>query len=245
MNFQITVSPTADQLGKLAAIEVAESLKAAIKERGNARFVFATGASQFETIQHLLTHDVDWSKVEVFHLDEYVGLPESHPASFRKYLKERFLAHINVKAAYFINGEGNVEATVKELSDQIRKFPVDVSLIGIGENAHIAFNDPPAQFDSDAAYFVVELDEKCKNQQVREGWFPSIKDVPTHAISMTPKQILSSRTIVSAVPHSAKAKAVIDSLTHPVDPMIPATILKTHGDWRLFLDDNSAAQIFP
>jgi len=245
MNFHITLSPTADELGQKAAAKMAEALNAAIEERGSARFVFATGGSQFETVKYLLTHDVDWSKVEVFHLDEYIGLPESHPASFRKYLKERFLAYIHVKAAYPIDGEGDVDAVIAELTAQLHTAPVDVAMIGIGENAHIAFNDPPAQFDSDAAFLVVELDEGCKNQQVREGWFPSLDAVPTHAISMSPKQILASRTIVSAVPHAAKAKAVLESLTRPVDPMVPATILKTHCDWHLFLDDNSAAQVFP
>lgn len=245
MHCSIHVNPTPEALGKAAAAQIAALLQAAIAEKGSARLVLSTGASQFETISALTAMDVAWDQVEMFHLDEYVNLPESHPASFRKYLKERFVEKVSLKAAHFVNGEGDVAECIRMLTEEIRKRPVDVGVIGIGENAHIAFNDPPANFETDAAYMVVELDEKCKWQQVGEGWFATLDDVPKEAITMTVQQIMSCRHIVSCVPHSVKATAVLESLTKPVDPMIPATILKTHPNWNLYLDDGSAAKVFP
>ncbi len=244
MNFNISVSPTPQQLGQKAADKIAELLRNAIAKKGSARIILSTGASQFETIDALVKADVDWSKVEMFHLDEYVALPESHIASFRKYLKERFVSKVSLKAAYFVNGEGDVEENIRVLTEELRRAPVDVGVIGIGENAHIAFNDPPADFDTDAAYKVVDLDLRCKQQQVREGWFATVDDVPKQAITMCVKQILACEHIVSSVPHAAKAEAVRNTLTSPVDPMIPATILKTHPNWNLFIDDASALGLF-
>ena len=245
MNFTINVKPNPAELGRAAAEKATEAINLAIKQRGLARVVLSTGQSQFETISSLLEQKIDWGKVEVFHLDEYIGMPETHPASFRKYLKERFVAQISgLKAIHYVNGEGDFEAHIADLTKIIRSAPIDVALIGIGENAHIAFNDPPANFDSDEAYIVVELDEKCKNQQVGEGWFKTIDDVPKKAITMTVKQILASKTIISAVPHKSKENAVKEVLTNPVDPMIPATILKTHADWHLYTDAASAGGLF-
>lgn len=244
MNFTITVQKTPTELGQVAAKKAAAVIQTAIAAQGIARVVLATGQSQFETLEALLTYDIDWSKVEVFHLDEYVGLPESHPASFRKYLKERFLSKVTVKAAHMVDGEGDVINHVANLSAKIHAAPIDLAFIGIGENAHIAFNDPPANFDTEEAFFVVELDDACKNQQVREGWFASLADVPKTAITMSVKQILAAKTIVSAVPHATKATAVFDSLTREITPEIPATILKTHPDWHLFLDEASASKLF-
>lgn len=231
------------ELGKVAAAQTADLLNKAISEKGYARLALSTGASQFDTIKSLILEDVDWSKVEMFHLDEYVGLPESHPASFRKYLKERFVQHVNLKKAWFVNGEGDVQENIKQLTQEIRKEPIDVALIGIGENAHIAFNDPPANFDTKEAYIIVNLDDNCKKQQVGEGWFATVDDVPKQAISMTVYQIMLSKVIISCVPYKVKAKAIKDTLENDTTNMIPATILKTHPDFNLYIDEDSASLI--
>jgi len=244
MNFSINVSPTAKEMGKKAAIVIANYINEAIKQRGYARIVLSTGASQFEMFEELTKADIDWSKVEMFHLDEYVGLPESHGASFRKYLKERFVSKVNLKDAHFVNGESNVQENIAELTEQLRADSIDVGVIGIGENGHIAFNDPPADFNDANAFKVVNLDEKCRMQQVGEGWFKGLEDVPAQAISMVPKQIMACEHIVSVVPHAVKADAVYNTLTQEVNPMVPATLLKTHPDWNLFLDDESASKLF-
>ncbi|MDF2815324.1 MAG: nagB [Paenibacillus sp.] len=241
MNVQ--VKETAEQLGAEAANKAAVIIRDRITQQGYARIVLSTGASQFTFLEALKEQDVDWSKVEMFHLDEYVDLPETHPASFRKYLKERFLSYAPVAKAHLVNGEGDVASHIEQLSAEIRKAPIDLALIGIGENAHIAFNDPPADFDSLDAYKVVELDEACKAQQVREGWFASLDEVPTQAITMTVQQILSSQTIISCVPHQVKAEAIKKSLESGVTNLVPASILKTHSDWWLYLDANSASGI--
>lgn len=243
MNLTIHVAPTPQELGAHAAADIAALLNDAIAHQGYARLVLSTGASQFETLDALLKQDVEWEKVEMFHLDEYVGLPESHIASFRKYLKERFVSKVPLKAAYFVNGEGDVEANIAALTAKLRKAPVDVGVIGIGENGHIAFNDPPADFDTEAAYKVATLDERCRRQQVGEGWFSCIEEVPKQAITMCVKQIMSCRHIVTAAPHIVKADAIYNTITAPVTPDVPATILKCHPDWRLFIDDASASRL--
>lgn len=244
MNINLTISKDAKLNGKRAAELIANLINEAIKERGKARIIVSTGSSQFEMFETLIKLDVDWSKVEMFHLDEYVNLPESHIASFRKYLKERFVSKVNLKAAYFVSGEGNIEENISYLTKELRKDIIDVGIIGIGENGHIAFNDPPADFETDEAYKVVTLDQKCRAQQVGEGWFKSIEDVPTQAISMTPKEIMKAKHIVTVAPHSVKADAIYKTITTPISPMVPATLLKTHPDWHLFIDDASASKLF-
>jgi glucosamine-6-phosphate deaminase len=241
----IHISENGSVLGIKAAATAAKVVKKSIDEKGYARIVLSTGASQFETLQALVAHDIDWSKVEMFHLDEYIGLSESHPASFRKYLKERFLAFANVSKAHLVDGEGDVRKAIRNLSEEIRKDDIDLALIGIGENAHIAFNDPPADFATKEAYIVVDLDEACKRQQVGEGWFATPADVPDQAISMSVHQILQSKTIVSCVPRKVKAKAIRDTIEQDVTNTVPATILKTHADWSLFLDEESASELQP
>lgn len=238
---RIVVSKTAEELGRKAASDAAKAINQAIDEKGSARILLSTGASQFTTIEALLEEDIAWSKVEMFHLDEYVGLDETHKASFRKYLKERFTSLIDIKKAHFVNGEGDINKNISMLTEAIRKEPIDVALIGIGENAHIAFNDPPANFDTKDAYIVVELDDTCKMQQVGEGWFETIDDVPKKAITMTVHQIMQSKKIISCVPYKQKAKAVKDTIENDVTNMIPATMLKKHGDWTLYLDEDSAS----
>lgn len=240
---KVRVMKNPEELGKEAALYAAEILNSSIKERGRARLLLATGVSQFEVLQALVQQDVKWNCIEMFHLDEYIGIPESHPASFRKYLKERFTGFVDLKAAYFVNGEGNVEDNIRWLSDKILEEPIDVGLIGIGENGHIAFNDPPADFDTKEPYIVVELDERCKRQQVNEGWFPTIDDVPKQAITMSVYQIMQCRAIVSCVPYKAKANAVKNTLEKELTNMVPATMLKRHKNIMLFLDEASASEV--
>ena len=242
-NMKINILENPVELGTIAAKYCADIIHEAIDSKGKARIVLSTGASQFDTIQALTATNVDWSKVEMFHLDEYIGLPESHPASFRKYLKERFLSRVAVKQAYLIDGEDDPQKIIASLSAEIRKEPIDLGLIGIGENAHIAFNDPPADFETKEAFICVTLNDTCKQQQVREGWFAAIEDVPIQAISMTVHQIMQCQTIVSCVPYRVKAKAIYDMLENQPTNRIPATILKRHPDFTLFLDRDSASLI--
>jgi glucosamine-6-phosphate deaminase len=229
------------ELGKAAATQCAAIINEAIARKGKARIALSTGMSQFDTIKALTESDIDWSKVEMFHLDEYIGLPESHPASFRKYLKERFLNHVNIKQAYLVDGEDEPQKVIASLTDAIRKEPIDLGVIGIGENAHIAFNDPPTDFDTQEAYICVTLNDTCKQQQVGEGWFATLDDVPRQAISMSVHQIMQCRQIVSCVPFSVKAKAIRDTLENPLTNRIPATMLKQHPDITLYLDKESAS----
>lgn len=238
---QIHVYETAVQMGERAAEMIARKLNEAIARQGEARLLLSTGASQFEMFEALVNKPVDFSKVTMFHLDEYVALPVTHIASFRKYLQERFVSRVPLREAVFVNGEGDVHANIAAVTARLKEKPIDVGVIGIGENGHIAFNDPPADFDTQESYIVVNLDDRCKRQQVGEGWFPTVEDVPKQAVSMTVSQIMASRCIVTIVPHSVKAEAIRNTLSQPVTNMIPATILKTHPDWNLFLDMDSAA----
>ena len=239
---EIRICKNSEELGKSAAKQVAQILKDCIAEKGSARIVLSTGASQFDTIKHLVEENVDWSKVEMFHLDEYVDLPETHPASFRKYLKERFVDKVgNLKKAHFVDG---TEEGIKKLTEEIRELPIDIGLIGIGENAHIAFNDPPANFETKEAYHIVELDEKCRKQQLGEGWFPTFDDVPKKAVSMTVYQIMQCERIVSCVPYPVKAWAIEKTVhTEELTNMIPSTMLKTHKDLIIYADLDSAKDI--
>lgn len=237
----IHVYKTPEEMGNEAARLIAEKLNEAIERKGEARLLLSTGASQFEMIDALIRMPVDFSRVTMFHLDEYVALPVTHIASFRKYLQERFVDKVPLKEAVFVNGEGDVEANIAALTARIKEAPIDVGAIGIGENGHIAFNDPPADFDTEASYKVVNLDERCKRQQVGEGWFATVDDVPKQAISMTVKQIMACESIVSVVPHAVKEEAVKNTLERDVTNLVPATIMKTHPDFNLFLDSESAA----
>ncbi len=241
----INISNNASDLGREAARFAAAKLNEAIIQNGEARMVVSTGSSQFETLQSLLNEKIDWGKVEIFHLDEYIGLPVTHPASFRKYLYERFINHINVRSFHSVDVEGDIEKKIKMLTEEIRKKPVHLGLIGIGVNGHIAFNDPPADFKTHEAYIVVNLDEACRMQQVNEGWFKSVAEVPGQAVSMTPWQIMQCRTIISCVPHKVKALAVKNTLINNLTEVVPATMLKQHVDYHLYIDKNSASEIIP
>lgn len=239
---RINVFDTPEEMGRDAAAFIAKKLNSAIAAQGGARLLLSTGASQLNMFDALVKEDVDWSKVTMFHLDEYVNLPESHAASFRKYLKERFVDKLgSLKEAVYVNGEGDLTANIACVSARVEEAPIDVGVIGIGENGHIAFNDPPADFETRKSYIVVNLDARCKAQQVGEGWFSSVDEVPKQAISMTVYRMLQSRCIVSVVPKAVKAEAVRNTLTMERTNMVPATILKRHPDWNLWLDGASAA----
>ena len=242
---KISVSANEKALGAAAAAAIAEGLKEAIAQKGSANFLVSTGASQFTTFEALIAdQSIDWTKVTMYHLDEYVALPERHIASFRRYLKERFVSRVPLARAVFVDGEGDVAANIAALEEEFSRIEIDVGAIGVGENAHIAFNDPPANFDVQSAYHVVKLSDTCKQQQVNEGWFATLADVPVEAISMTPAQIMKCRRIVSAVPGPRKAKAIHAMLTaEETTPEVPATLLKEHPHAELFLDVDSAAMV--
>jgi len=239
----IIISNNASELGSKAAKFAAMKLNEAIRINGGARMVVSTGSSQFETFQALLKEDIAWKQIEIFHLDEYIGLPVTHKASFRKYLYERFINSIDAKQFYSVETEGDITKVINSLTREIKKAPIDLGLIGIGVNAHIAFNDPPADFDTRESYIVVNLDNQCKLQQVNEGWFSSVEEVPDKAVSMTVWQIMQCRTIISCVPHLVKAEAVYKTFTNKETNIVPATILKQHSDFNIYLDNNSAYRI--
>ena len=235
---------TKQQLGRTAAELTKNIILNCLRQKSVANIILATGASQFETLANLAaSREIDFSKVIMFHLDEYIGLGENHPAGFRKYLKERFVRKVkDLKAVHFINPDANdPQAECDRLTEIIKDHPIDVALVGIGENGHLAFNDPPADFETDYPFIIVDLDENCRKQQVAEGWFNTIADVPTQAVSMSIRQIMKSAFIVCSVPDKRKAQAVKDTLTGPVMNMCPASILQTHNNCKIFLDEDSAS----
>jgi len=239
---QINIFTTKAELGQAAARDAAVIINHAIAERNSAYVIAATGTSQFEFLDALMLEPIDWRKVTFFHLDEYADLPESHPASFRRYLRERIVSRVHPRAFHFIDGEADdVYDECRRLGQLITQQAVDVAFVGIGENGHLAFNDPPADFDTDEPYIVVNLDDACRQQQVSEGWFTSIDEVPAQAISMSIKQILRSLEILCIVPDRRKAEAVKASVELNVNPMHPASILQTHERVRLYLDRDSSA----
>jgi glucosamine-6-phosphate deaminase len=239
----LSISQNKVQLGALAANRGASLINEAIKEKGYATIIVATGASQFEMLEALLKENIDWTKVEAFHLDEYIGVPLVHPASFRRYLKERFVDKIgNLKAFHYIAGDvEDVDAEIERLSSVIASKHIDVAFVGVGENGHLAFNDPPADFATEKPYSIVNLDDACRKQQLGEGWFPSFDDVPKQAISMGVRQIMKSAHIINTIGDTRKAAAVQGALTGPVTNMCPASILQTHPSCYWFLDVDSAA----
>jgi len=240
---KIKVSKTKQKMGRAAAEEAARILIDAIRERGEATFITATGTSQFEFLENLTSiSSIDWLKTTMFHLDEYIGFPETHPASFRKYLRERLINKVHPGNVYLIKGDAkSPESECERLGKIIKQKEVDVAFIGIGENGHLAFNDPPADFDTKKPYLVVNLDDACRKQQLGEGWFKSFDDVPERAISMSINQIMESKNIICTVPDSRKARAVKDCFgDQNISPKYPASILKNHERVFLFLDEASA-----
>lgn len=240
----LAIAKSKKQLGQAAAAHGAELLRKALKKNGRANIIVATGASQFEMLSELVkAKGIAWDRVTGFHLDEYVGLPITHGASFRKYLWERFVSRLPLPLAafHYVNAEKNPQAECDRLGKIIAKHPIDVAFIGIGENGHVAFNDPPADFKTSKPYLVVDLDQACRRQQMGEGWFPTLAAVPKRAISMSPKQIMKSASIVCSVPDQRKAEAVRNAVNRPVTPDVPASILQEHRDCTLFLDPSSAS----
>lgn len=233
-------------MGEAAGNQAALKIEAAIHDHNEVNIILATGASQFDTLKSLVNYDiVDWSKVTIFHLDEYVGISENHPASFRLYLKQRFLEKVGkVKDFHFINGNAaNPQEECERLKRLIEVVDIEVALVGIGENGHLAFNDPPADFDLTDPYLVADLDEKCRMQQVGEGWFKGLDEVPTQAISMSIKQIMLSKSIICSVPDERKAQAVKDCVLGEVSNLHPASILQNHEDCTIYLDNGSAKML--
>lgn len=244
-DMQVTVGSTKEGMGQKAAEAGAEKLRQALQEKGKASIILATGASQFEMLEHLVAQkDIRWPDVTVFHLDEYIGMPITHKASFRRYLKERFVDELpeQIGQFHYINAEENPAKETGRLNKLIAETVIDVAFIGIGENGHIAFNDPPADFETEEPYIIVELDEACRRQQLGEGWFSSLEEVPQQAVSMSVQQIMKSDTIVCTVPDARKAQAVKNTLEGEITPQVPASILQQHSDCRLFLDAASAAK---
>jgi glucosamine-6-phosphate deaminase len=238
----ISVHQDKQSSGIAAAQQGAALIRAALEKQGYATIIVATGASQFNMLEQLVREELDWSKVEAFHLDEYVGLPVTHPASFRKYLKERFVERVPLKAFHYVEGDAaDAKMELERLKALISPKVIDVAFIGVGENGHIAFNDPPADFTTEEPYLVVDLDQACRRQQLGEGWFPTVESVPPQAISMSVRQIMKCRAIINTVPDARKAKAVFEALTGPIGPQCPASILRQHPACHWFLDAQSAA----
>src|SRR6185503_6373863 len=229
-------------LGETAARDAAALIQQAITSRDVAYVIAATGASQFEFLDALVLHDIDWQRVEFFHLDEYVGLSALHPASFRRYLTERIINRIHPKAFHLINGDAvDPKAECLRVGELISQRTIDVAFLGIGENGHLAFNDPPADFETEEPYLLVTLDEACRRQQIDEGWFKNLEEVPAQAISMSIQQILKARNILCIVPDQRKAQAVKECVEMDVSPRHPASILQQPPSVKLYLDRESSA----
>ena len=230
-------------LGRAAAEQAATAIRRAIADRGAARIIAATAASQLEFLDALTSAaGIDWGKVEVFHLDEYIGLPITHPGSFRKMLTEQLVAKTGINKYHLLQGDAaDVPAALRDAGSQLASSPIDIAFLGIGENAHIAFNDPPADFETEEPYIIVNLDEACRQQQVGEAWFSEISQVPKQAISMSARQILKSKEILAVVPDRRKARAVKACVEGEISPMAPASILRRHSNATIYLDTNSAS----
>jgi glucosamine-6-phosphate deaminase len=233
-------------MSRAAARRAARALRDAIGARGEARIIAATGASQIDFLEALTaTPGIEWTQVEMFHLDEYVGLPIDHPASFRRYLLDRLIKKTGIVRYHLLDGEADAPRVADRVGRELGDVPVDAAFVGIGENGHLAFNDPPADFATEQPYLIVTLNDACRRQQVGEGWFASVAEVPAQAISMSVRQILKSREIVCVVPDARKAQAVKACVEGEVSPMAPASILRTHGNTTLYLDRDSAALLTP
>ena len=242
----IKIMPDKAQMGKAAAAAGANHVRRAIAERGVANIIVATGASQFEMLAALVAEpDINWNRVTGFHLDEYVGLSIDHPASFRGYLWQRFVSRLALplRAFHFLDGESDPNAECRRVAEIIRTHPIDVAFVGIGENGHLAFNDPPADFNTEEPYLVVQLDDACRRQQLGEGWFPTFDDVPKQAISMSVRQIMKSGAIICTVPDDRKAEAVGNAAEGSVTPQVPASILQQHKQCTLYLDAPAASRL--
>lgn len=244
---KVEIFEDAKKLGAAAGKSAVEIIRNVIQDKGYANIILATGTSQFPVLEELTNcKDIDWSKVTMFHLDEYIGIPISHKASFRKYLTERFIDKVNaLKNYHLINGENNPQEECKRLNQLIDDVEIDLALVGIGENGHLAFNDPPADFNTPDPYIIVDLDEACRKQQWGEGWFKSMDDVPQKAISMSIRQIMKSKNIICSVPDKRKADAVKNCLMGTISNLHPASILQSHPACTIYLDHASASKLKP
>ena len=241
---EVRVLESKAALGEAAARHASRSLQKLLEKPGIVRLIAATGASQLEFLDVLTSiPGIDWQRVEMFHLDEYIGLPATHPASFRKYLLERLIHKTGISRFHLLDGEHNPGQAIQIVGDELQSRAPDLAFVGIGENGHLAFNDPPADFETEDPYLIVELDEACRRQQVMEGWFADIAHVPSKAISMSVRQILKSGEIIAIVPDSRKSEAVKACLEGEINPMAPASILRTHPHTTLYLDTESAALV--
>jgi glucosamine-6-phosphate deaminase len=234
-------------LGQAAAAQAATAIRRALAERGHARIIAATAASQLEFLDALTqASGIDWTKVEAFHLDEYIGLPVTHPGSFRSMLLDLLIRKTGITNYHLLDGDASdPAAVVRRVGQQLASAPIDIAFLGIGENGHIAFNDPPADFNNEDPYIIVNLDEACRQQQVGEAWFANISQVPKQAISMSPRQILKAKEILAVVPDTRKAPAVKACFEGKITPMAPASILRTHPNATVYLDTNSASLLSP
>jgi glucosamine-6-phosphate deaminase len=235
-------------LGTAAAEKATTAIRNAQLTSGKARIIAATGAAQFEFLDALTSMpEVDWQRVVMFHLDEYIGLPDSdsHPASFVKFLQDRLIGKLGIKEAHLLSGQEDPAVVISRVGKALSSAPIDVAFVGIGENGHLAFNDPPADFVTEDPYLVVNLDEACRRQQLGEGWFRSLADVPRQAISMSVKQILKAKEIVCIAPDARKAEAVKACFEGEISPLVPASILRTHPNTTVYLDTHSAALLKP
>jgi glucosamine-6-phosphate deaminase len=231
-------------MSEAAARHAAASINAAVQRNGKARIIVATGASQLEFLAALTAApDVPWPLVEMFHLDEYIGIPPEHPASFRRYLREQLIDKVPMGTAHLLEVDADPIEGSRLTGQALQASPVDVAFVGIGENAHLAFNDPPADFDVTTPYIIVTLDEACRRQQVGEGWFAGLDEVPRTAVSMSIQQIMKAREILVIVPDARKADAVQATLAGQVEPAIPASILRNHANVTLYLDEPAAARL--
>ena len=243
---QLRIFEDRNSLGQAAAAQAAAAIQRSIAQRRKARIIGASAASQFEFLEALTaTPGVDWPRVELFHLDEYIGLPMTHPASFCKFLQDRLIAKTGLTMYHLLDGQKDPAEVIRHTSDAISAAPIDVAFVGIGENGHLAFNDPPADFETEDPFIVVNLDEACRRQQVGEGWFANLDAVPTRAISMSVRQVLKSRKILAVVPGPKKAQAIAACFNGPISPTAPSSILSTHANATIYLDRESAALLNP
>ena len=238
----LRILPSKAAVAQAAANQAAATIRDSISKRGAARIIAATGASQFDFLDALTKiAGIDWKRVEMFHLDEYVGLSDQASASFCRYLKERLIDKVGLAKYHLLDGTQPPATVIEQVTAEISKAPIDVAFVGVGENGHLAFNDPPADFDTEEAYMVVNLDENCRKQQLGEGWFPSLADVPLQALSMTIKQLMKAKQILAIAPDARKANAIKSCFDGGVSPMAPASILQRHPNTTLYLDQDSAA----
>jgi glucosamine-6-phosphate deaminase len=240
---KIEVFKTKAECGAAAADRGAQILKQTLAAKGRASFIVATGASQFDLMKCLSQKEgIPWQNTTMYHLDEYIGISQTHPASFRRYLKERLVDLVHPGTVHFIAGEAaDPAAECRRMNEIISRDTIDVAFVGIGENGHLAFNDPPADFDTEQPFIIVELDRACRQQQFGEGWFASLEDVPGTAISMSIRQIMKSETIICTVPDERKAEAVKQCFEGEVSPMHPASILRKHANAFVYLDEPAAS----